>query len=109
VVEKTVRRAPCGHGKSLGERCERSPDPSEVFSPGELRGISFSNHQLELPNVHHSCCPHDFGDASPDSYFCKTLLFRIFLKNVAPLLTKASSQVKIRLERMRKRCPEKKA
>jgi hypothetical protein len=56
VVEKTVRRAPCGHGTSPGRRCEVSPEPSDVGSVPRTDRLGngpytacFRNHQLEHP------------------------------------------------------------
>jgi hypothetical protein len=59
-MEKTVRRAPCGHGTSPKGRCEGSPEPSEVSSLGKLSVFLISynlinridiNTDLEIPTV----------------------------------------------------------
>jgi hypothetical protein len=71
VVEKTVRRAGRAWYISQG-RCEGSPDPSEVSSPGKLS--VFSNHQLEHPECHLSW----FGDASFTIYATLAHYYRMF-------------------------------
>jgi hypothetical protein len=42
VVEKTIWRAPCGHGTSSKGKCEGSSVSSEVSSPGKLSVFSQS-------------------------------------------------------------------